>query len=145
MRWSRLFGTDIRVSTRFTSSSTPCATGTRSGRTPQSCWRVVLGRRLQYILETASGSLCIGPESVCAGSHVIPVSVLKGFKRARRELLQCQIHLLRGFELVKARALPDPEVAPVRHAPEIQRINLVWRYSSREKTDQSHVKHARQA
>ena len=54
------------------------------------------------------------------GRIVIPVSVLKGFERARRELFQGQIHLVRGLEPVKALALPCPEVAPVRQADESQ-------------------------
>ena len=55
------------------------------------------------------------------GRIVIPVSVLKGFERARRELFQGQIHLVRGLEPVKTLALPCPEVAPVRQADESDR------------------------
>jgi len=62
------------------------------------------------------------------GRIVIPVSVLKGFERARRELFQGQIHLVRGLEPVKARALPCPEVAPVRQADRLSQPGQQFLY-----------------
>ena len=45
---------------------------------------------------------------------VIPIPVLEGFQRARRELFQGQIQLVRGFKPVEAKALTDYKVPSLK-------------------------------
>jgi hypothetical protein len=112
MRWSRLFGTDIRVSTRFTNSLSLASCNWHA------TWRNS-ANLVGVSFSNDGGGIFLKPfldrptslrKVLVQGRLVIPVSVLKGFERARRGFLQCQIHFVRGLEPVETRTLPRRSV-----------------------------------